>query len=117
MAISCCTWRKLVLILAVQPLFLSCSGSDSAEALNSSAEKDERISGSSLFLQHCAVCHGENGKLGASGAKDLTLSILDSNQVIQMIKKGKNAMPPMKELLVTEENVALVTAHVLKLRK
>jgi len=85
--------------------------------LNSSAENEKPVSGSSLFLQHCAICHGEDGKLGASGAKDLTQSKLDSNQVIQMIRKGKNAMPPMKELLGSDRNVSLVTAHVMKLRR
>jgi hypothetical protein len=34
-----------------------------------------------------------------------------------MIKNGKNAMPPMKDLLGSEANIDLVAAHVLKLRK
>jgi mono/diheme cytochrome c family protein len=109
--------RKLVLITVILPLLFSCSGSGSVEEKNSSAEKRDNPSGASLFLQHCAICHGEDGKLGASGAKDLTLSSMDSNQVVQMIKNGKNAMPPMKELLQTEENVGLVVSHVMKLKK
>lgn len=74
-------------------------------------------SGASLYLQHCAICHGENGKLGASGARDLTISKLDSSEIVQLIKVGKNAMPKMKDLLETEENIGLVTTHVLKFKK
>lgn len=80
-------------------------------------EYNVSLSGASLYLQHCAICHGENGKLGASGAKDLTISTLDSAEIVQLIKNGKNAMPKMKDLLETEENIGLVTTHVLKFKK
>ena len=117
MAIPHSTWRTLVLILGILPVLFSCSGTSSVDKRNQYAEKKEPLSAAALDLQHCAICHGEDGKLGASGAKDLTLSKLDSNQVVQMIKKGKNAMPPMKELLETEENIGLVVSHLMKFRK
>ncbi|MEY3592845.1 MAG: hypothetical protein RLZZ38_1839, partial [Bacteroidota bacterium] len=34
-----------------------------------------------------------------------------------MIKKGKNAMPPMQALLETQENINLVAQHIKGLRK
>jgi mono/diheme cytochrome c family protein len=117
MAIPHSIRRRLVLISGVLPLFFSCAGTGSIEEKNPSVEKSVSVSGAALFLQHCAICHGENGKLGASGAKDLSLSKLDGNQVVQMIKNGKNAMPPMKDLLGSEANIDLVAAHVIKLRK
>jgi mono/diheme cytochrome c family protein len=117
MAFPHCTWRKLVLILGFLIGLFSCSWNGSVEIQKGTTQKKRPQSGESLFLQHCAICHGEDGQLGASGAKNLTLSKLESNGIVQLIKKGKNAMPAMKELLGTEENIALVTSHVMKLRK
>lgn len=108
--------RKLVLILALLPLVFACSESGTTDKSNKTTEKKEQLSGKELFLQHCAICHGADGKLGASGAKDLTASIKDSLQLTEMIKNGKNGMPAMKDLLETESNIGEVTSYVLKLR-
>jgi mono/diheme cytochrome c family protein len=109
--------RKLVLIFGILPFLYSCYENHNIEDKTEYAENANIITGKSLFLQHCAICHGEDGALGASGAKDLTRSSLDSIQVVAIINNGKNAMPPMKELLETHDNVGKVVAHVLKLRK
>ncbi|MEY4286374.1 MAG: hypothetical protein RL511_447 [Bacteroidota bacterium] len=73
--------------------------------------------GASLYTMHCAQCHGEDGKLGSSGAKDLSKSQLADQKVLQIIKNGKGAMPSMKALLETEENINLVLSHVKALRR
>ena len=73
--------------------------------------------GASLFLIHCASCHGEDGKLGASGAKDLSVSKLSAKEIENIINNGKNAMPPMNVLLENKENIDLVIKHVKSLRK
>ena len=73
--------------------------------------------GASLFILHCASCHGEDGKLGASGAKDLPSSKLKDKEIENIINNGKNAMPPMKLLLESKENIELVVKHVKLLRK
>ena len=93
-------------------------------ACSSSTESDLQVQqetpqekGASLYSMHCAQCHGEDGKLGSSGAKDLSVSRLPEAQIIQLIKKGKNAMPPMEALLETQDNVNLVVAHIKTLRK
>jgi cytochrome c6 len=69
-----------------------------------------------LYIENCAVCHGSDGKLGAAGAKDLTLSKLSSAEVQNRIEKGKNGMPPMKELLGSKENISAMTEYVLRMR-
>lgn len=73
--------------------------------------------GASLYTINCASCHGEDGKLGASGAKDLTLSKLSDNQIKTIFKKGKNAMPPMADILENNENIDVVIEHIKSLRK
>jgi mono/diheme cytochrome c family protein len=74
------------------------------------------VVGENLFIMHCAVCHGEDGKLGASGAKDLSISNLSDAATLKIIKEGKNAMPPMKALLGNNKNISLVLEHIKKLR-
>jgi mono/diheme cytochrome c family protein len=66
---------------------------------------------------HCAQCHGEDGKLGSSGAKDLSVSKLSDDKILQIIKNGKGAMPSMKALLETDTNIQLVLSHVKALRR
>lgn len=101
----------LVLILFgfISSSFLTSCGSGS--------ETHSSDSGKALYLENCAVCHGEDGKLGVSGAKDLTLSRLSDNEVLQRIMEGKNGMPPMKSVLETKENVSAVAEYVKGMRK
>ena len=72
--------------------------------------------GASLYSMHCAQCHGEDGKLGASGAKDLSASKLSDAEMVKIIKQGKGAMPSMKALLETNQNINLVLSHIKGLR-
>ena len=65
----------------------------------------------------CASCHGEDGKLGASGAKDLSTSHLTDAQIKKILQKGKNAMPPMSTILETADNMEFVIQHIKTLRK
>ena len=48
--------------------------------------------GKTIYEKKCMNCHGENGKAGLSGAKDLTLSVLSHDEKVALIKSGKNAM-------------------------
>jgi mono/diheme cytochrome c family protein len=73
--------------------------------------------GASLYTMHCAQCHGEDGKLGSSGAKDLSVSKLSDQKMLQIIKNGKGAMPPMNALLETDSNIQLVLGHIKALRR
>lgn len=108
--------KNFVFILPFFILF-SCNSGDTSEK---SAEENESVdipNGADLYVQHCTVCHGSDGKLGVSGAKDLTVSTLSENEIIKMIETGKNAMPPMKEPLGTDENVKAVVEYIKSFRK
>ena len=109
-------WRLVLTIVGTSSCLLvtSCnSGSDSTSKVDTAVPP----SGKELYLENCAVCHGEDGKLGASGAKDLTVSTLSDNEVLQRINEGKNGMPPMKSALETKENVLAVADYVKGMRK
>ena len=95
-------------------LLVSCSSS--GDNVKPGPTDTPEVVGENLFIMHCAVCHGDDGKLGASGAKDLSNSTLNDAAILKILKEGKNAMPPMNDLLVNNENIQLVLAHIKKLR-
>ncbi len=51
-----------------------------------------------LYENNCSACHGNNGKLGIAGSKDLTKTQLDIAGINQIILQGKGMMPPATQL-------------------
>jgi mono/diheme cytochrome c family protein len=72
---------------------------------------DKEVHGKAIFTSYCAACHGQDGKLGLAGAKNLTTSTLTDEEVVNIITNGKNAMSPYKKVLNAEE-IAAVAAYV-----
>ncbi len=64
--------------------------------------------GKSVYEEKCMLCHGNDGKLGLSGAKDLTLSTLTHAQKVELVLNGKNAMMSFKDQLTAEQVEAVV---------
>lgn len=69
-----------------------------------------------IFKTSCAVCHGVDGKLGANGAKDLTVSEVPLEERIQIITNGKNLMTPFGSILKPEE-IQAVAKFTMQLKK
>lgn len=78
-------------------------------------ETSNENKGQLIFEQNCVTCHGLNGNLQVSGASDLTKSDLDKEQLIKVIKEGRNSMNPYKDLL-TEPQIDAVANYVHELR-
>jgi mono/diheme cytochrome c family protein len=49
--------------------------------------------GKALYENNCKMCHGDDGKLGMAGAKNLSTSALDLAAMKEIILHGKGAMP------------------------
>jgi mono/diheme cytochrome c family protein/uncharacterized membrane protein SirB2 len=64
--------------------------------------------GKSVFLAQCALCHGEDGKKGLGGAKNLQETRLDKNQIMDLLLNGKNTMPSYRNVLSQQEMMAVV---------
>lgn len=80
------------------------------ELLNINPTQDQLLSqAKSIYLSNCAACHGADGKLGLSGAKDLTASQLTYEQKYEVIKYGKNAMPSYRQL--NDEQINALIAY------
>ncbi|MEN7547311.1 cytochrome c [Rapidithrix thailandica] len=70
--------------------------------------------GKVVYSSYCTTCHGEGGDLGAAGAKNLKESQLNTEEILQIIVNGKNAMPAYKAL--EEQEVKAVTSYVESLK-
>ncbi|RMG18966.1 MAG: hypothetical protein D6730_22240 [Bacteroidetes bacterium] len=75
------------------------------------ANYDLSAHGKAIYERNCIVCHGEDGKKRASGAKDLTVTQLDEAAIEQLILKGKNAMPGYEKVL-NQQEIKAVMAYV-----
>lgn len=73
--------------------------------------------GKAIFTQHCAPCHGADGRLGLNGARDLTKSNLNATGRVYMVVNGSMSkkMPSFKGQL-TEAQIQQVVAYSLTLK-
>lgn len=66
--------------------------------------------GKALYEANCSSCHGADGKLGVSGAMDISVSQLDEAGIKTIILNGRNAMPAAPG--VTEEQAQAISQYV-----
>jgi mono/diheme cytochrome c family protein len=83
--------------------------------------------GTAVFANHCASCHGKDGKARTPagkmvGARDLSESKLADAEIVRQIlegvkdPKGKSRMPAFQEKLSSAE-ITLLVAYVKKFRR
>lgn len=99
-------------------LFLACTPKE--KPVNDLLNGKNRLTaedGKKLFFRNCSTCHGTDGTLGFSGAKDLSVSTLKDDEIIEMIINGKNGMMPYKTILKTDEERRVVKDFVKTLRQ
>lgn len=104
--------RLLIPILLLG--FFSCS--ESVEKFDNN-DTPKHLSGTTFYEQRCAVCHGNDGKLGVSDAKDLSESDLSDEEVKNIINKGKNGMPPFEHTIESDSTLIELVEHIKLLRK
>ena len=83
---------------------IACANKDNKpKETSSSTTETVALDGEKIYKQNCALCHGPDGKLGANGSKDLTISDFDLNERIAMISKGKGVMTAFENILTLPE--------------
>ena len=102
---------KVVPFLSLFFCCLSCSSKEASDGSNGN-----QSAGKTLYENNCIQCHGTDGKLGNSGATDLSMSVLSDEESKNRIKNGLNAMPPMAEVLGSEANVDSVVQYIKSFR-
>lgn len=70
---------------------------------------DGAIKGDVLYMDNCALCHGADGKLGMTGAADLTKTTMDAAMIKNTILNGKGNM---KAVPLSPEQADAVAAYV-----
>jgi cytochrome c553 len=102
--------------IVIQPLVVApdSSGVIAETPANAILNQNKAVTlqnGKAIFTQVCSACHGQDGKLGLGGAKNLTQSVLKHEEVVQMVTKGKGLMQPYEGVLSEQEidAVALYT--------
>ena len=104
--------KKFYFILVL--ILTSCSSSN--EENKHSEKVSKQIDSKYLYTLKCASCHGQDGKLGAGGAKDLSLSTITDKEIKGIISNGKAPMPSFKSSLSNDE-IEEVMKFVKNLRK
>jgi RimJ/RimL family protein N-acetyltransferase/cytochrome c553 len=111
--------RPLTAVLALALALLTSCGDatapQSAGNSNAAATAEAELPGKAIFLQNCAICHGQNGQLGLNGAHDLTKSNLNQMGRVYMVTNGLGKMPGFKGQL-TPEQIEQVAAYTLTLK-
>lgn len=108
---------RLAYLLFLLPIIYSCNSKNASEKVTDSNGVNAKNSGKEIYSNYCISCHGADGKLGVSGAKDLSQSKLSDEMRLEVIKEGKNAMPPMKELIQSKEDILAVSEYIKSLKK
>lgn len=71
--------------------------------------------GKLIYTNSCVSCHGADGKLMLSGAKDLSITVLTAAEQKELIRNGKNSMPGYKDL--TDEQLDGVVQYIATLKQ
>jgi cytochrome c553 len=89
--------------------------SDIVQDINST-NYDLNLHGKAVFGTYCQVCHGEEGTLGLSGAKNLQKSQLNEQEILNIITNGKGNMAGYGKSL-SEQEIKAVSSYIQTLRK
>ena len=99
--------KKLLLVFTVLSLVTFACGDDaSRKKIGSSKDRMKAtatVSGEKIYKKNCVICHGTRGDMGASGAHDLTASVLPLAERVQIVTKGRNTMVGFENILKEEE--------------
>lgn len=98
--------KYFILGLASMTVFVVACNSNSSKSNEN--ELTSNRPAAEIYTAYCVQCHGEDGKKGTLGAKDLTISPLTTNERIDIITNGKRSMPSYKASMSKQEieNVA-----------
>jgi len=96
-------------------LLAACSGNPAVKEQKSDAPQ-VAMTGEEIYMTHCKTCHGADGTMGLSGAKNLKVSTLDKAAIINQVTNGKGMMASFKDK-ISPEDIEKLADFVLTLRK
>ncbi|MBK8505319.1 MAG: cytochrome c [Saprospiraceae bacterium] len=99
-------------LLLLSILIASCGGNSGSDTTLDKASSPKEVAppprrqcsrGRKIFRTYCITCHGIDGKLGLNGAKDLSISILTTEERTLQVTKGKGLMTPFEGILNADQ--------------
>ncbi|KEQ52311.1 c-type cytochrome [Sphingobium chlorophenolicum] len=99
-------------LIAVPPLLALLAAPAQGDTPGGAQAKNKAVDGAKVYKQICAACHMPNA-MGSGGgaipalAKDRKLA--DPAYPVNIVMKGKGAMPPMNEMLSPAQVAAVIT--------
>lgn len=107
-------FKKLNRNLALLSLMLLIYAYGVSETKSAFFKKEEvasiaSVNGKEIFETQCISCHGTDGKLKLSGAKDLSLSQITMDERIAIINSGIRTMPAYNSVLSADQIAAVAT--------
>ncbi|MCE2790422.1 MAG: cytochrome c [Saprospiraceae bacterium] len=94
---------RIACLFFIGSAMVSCGSKDQSQKTETPSVETVSVDGAKVFKINCALCHGEDGKLGANGSKDLSISELSLDERIAIISKGKNTMIAFEKILTLGE--------------
>ena len=107
--------KKIIIYLLLLILIENCT-EVKKEATAKEAPIQSINDGEAIYKKRCTSCHGMDGKLGFSGAKDLTMSSLPMTMIEMQVTQGKGAMNGFEKILSPEE-IKSVSLYAYKFRE
>lgn len=108
---------KFIPIFFIFSFLTACTSSNTLKNEDQGEAKISKAEVKHLFESNCSSCHGCDGTLGISGAKDLSLSQLKADEIKDRIQNGKNGMPSFEGLIQEGEQMDSIVSYVISLRK
>lgn len=101
--------NKITLVIAISALLASCNSKGSSTTIQPATDVIQVVEPTQVYLRNCESCHGMKGDKGVSNAANLKNSTMNDAQIKKTILEGNSrGMMPYKDLLTTEEVIALV---------
>lgn len=107
----------VLLIIAAYGLAEVNNAKKAGDAIDTSTASNPIEEGKLVYNSKCVNCHGGDGKLGLSGAKDLSITQLTAEQQKDLIRKGKTMMPPFGIEVLSDAQVDAVVQYVATLKQ
>jgi len=82
-----------------------------AKISEQSVTVDGKFDGKQIYNDNCAICHGADGKLGMTGASDLSVTQLDTIALTGIILNGRGSMKKIDGL--SDDQAKAVAEYVL----
>ena len=107
---------QYVFIIIFISIIASCEPNMPSKGSSTVDTKESQKTANELYTTHCVTCHGANGAMGMSGAKNLQDSKLENAEIIRQITHGKGMMTGFEDKMSKEE-IEKVAAFIITLRK